>query len=80
MILPENLDRCNKIAHAGTQNYQKLSVEVNKIPAGDRKIPRGVFILLGFCSEKFKVQGSRFKVKSKNWHELFIIYGWAKGP
>jgi len=28
--------------------------------------------------EKFKVQSSRFKVKSKGRHELFIIYGWAK--
>jgi hypothetical protein len=28
--------------------------------------------------EKFKVQSSRFKVKRKSWHELFIIYGWGK--
>jgi hypothetical protein len=53
MILPENLDRCNKIVHAGTQNYQKLSVEVNKIPAGDRKVPRGAFMPLVFLPEKF---------------------------
>jgi hypothetical protein len=32
------------------------------------------------CLEKFKVQGSRFKVKSKGRHELFMIYRWAKGP
>jgi hypothetical protein len=35
---------------------------------------------LFYCSEKFKVQSSRFKVKSKGRHELFLIYGWAKGP
>jgi hypothetical protein len=27
-----------------------------------------------------KVQGSRFKVKSKGRHELFIIYWWGTGP
>jgi hypothetical protein len=33
-------------------------------------------------SEKFKVQGSRFKVKvkSRGRHELFIRYGWATIP
>jgi hypothetical protein len=34
----------------------------------------------GGCFEEFKVQGSKFKVKSKGWHELFMIYGWATGP
>jgi hypothetical protein len=26
-----------------------------------------------------KVRGSRFKAKTKGRHELFMIYGWAKG-
>jgi hypothetical protein len=62
MILPENLDRCNKIAHAGTQNYQKLSVEGNKIPARDRKVPRGAFI--PSCNQKVII-GSRRLYREK---------------
>jgi len=27
----------------------------------------------------FKVQSSRFKVRSKGRHDLFMLYGWAKG-
>jgi hypothetical protein len=27
------------------------------------------------CPEKFKVQGSKFKVKSKGCHEILMLYG-----
>jgi hypothetical protein len=29
-------------------------------------------------TEKFKVQGSKFKVKRKGRHKFFMLYGWAK--
>ena len=38
--------------------------------------PHGFF---SFWFEEFKVQGSKFKAKSKGRHELFIIYGWTGG-
>ena len=28
----------------------------------------------------WKVQGSRFKVKSQGRHEFFMLYGWTEGP
>jgi hypothetical protein len=46
MILPENLNRCNKIAPNGAQNYKKISADPQKIRPGTKKSPVAVLSAL----------------------------------
>jgi hypothetical protein len=46
MILPENLDRCNKITHAGDKFFQKNEAWSHKNPVGERQTPEEILGLL----------------------------------
>ena len=47
---------------------------------GGCRSPAGKETISLFWSERFEVQGSRFKVKSTGRHELFMIYRWVEAP
>jgi hypothetical protein len=56
MILPENLYRCNKIAHCQDQNLKKMSAEVKKNPAADQKVSPQLLNYPVFSVKSLKVK------------------------
>jgi hypothetical protein len=65
---------------AGHQQTDLRLFNIDRYAGGERQGRRAGMVTLLFrhCSEKFKVQRSRFKVKSKGRHEFFIIMGGPK--
>jgi hypothetical protein len=71
MILPDNLDRCNKITHAGDKNEQKIRSEGWNYPAGDRRSPELIFNrLVSAGGSKFHA-GFAARPRMKEWR-LFM--------